>query len=102
MRTHGGLHAERVFAAGGVMTPKQELMITRCMLLGCTFHFDNYGHPEREQARKYHTCVGQFGTGFNPVTGYGHTQAEAAWDWLRRTGNQYLFLDAAVNLRDRA
>ncbi len=61
---------------------KDELAITRCMLLGCEFTYDDWGHPERVQARKYHRCVHDC-----HVVGYGHTQAEAAHDWLRRTGN---------------
>ncbi len=65
------------------MTTKQDddLAVTRCMLLGCTFRYDDYGHPERTGRRMYHTCV----SSNTFVVGYGQSQAEAARDWLRRT-----------------
>lgn len=69
------------------------LVVTRCMLLGCTFHYDDFGHPERAAARMYYTCTGPARTGMKPtsaymgfVTGYGHSEVEAAYDWMRRTG----------------
>jgi len=68
---------------------RNELAITRCILYGCTFEYDDYGHPERAAIRKYHRCIG--GSPTSPditCVGYGGTQAYAALDWLRRTGNE--------------
>jgi hypothetical protein len=81
-----------------LLTPEKELTITRCMLLGASFHYDDYGRPERANVRNYHTCTGPaIQRGDDPpwsspryqafVTGYGKTQVEAAYDWLHRTGH---------------
>jgi hypothetical protein len=77
------------------MTPEEELTITRCMLLGAKFHYDDYGRPERATVRNYHTCIGRAEARpgmysdryIAVVTGYGKTQVEAAYDWLHRTGH---------------
>ena len=81
---------------------KGELTIARAMLLGCRFEYDDYGHPERSGARKYWQCIGPNNYAQYPhdnkemisshVTGYGHTQHEAAYDWIRRTGRLELFI----------
>lgn len=63
----------------------QELRIAKAMLLGAEFHYDDYGHPERATSRNYHQCIGPNRSG-NDVTGYGKTQHEAAFDWMRRCG----------------
>lgn len=67
---------------------EQELMVTRAMMLGCSFVYDDYGHPERAYSRKYWQCL-------CPPTctavGYGYTQAAAAYDWLWRTGHLKMF-----------
>lgn len=60
------------------MSTRDEMNITRCMLLGCTFHYNDYGHPERANSRKYHQCIGDHKVGF------GKSEAEAAFDYLRR------------------
>ena len=70
------------------LTAREELAITRAMMYGCTFMYYDFGHPERTTARKYHKCCGG-GSEFDAnVIGYGHSEAEAALDWLRRTGRQ--------------
>lgn len=74
-----------------VPTQAQELTITRAMMLGAVFVYDDYGHPERAEARKYWKCIGCRPGIYSPITGFGHTQAAAAWDWLRRTGQLELF-----------
>jgi hypothetical protein len=67
-------------------TKSGELCIAKCMMLGCRFDYNDFGHPERATARKYHTC--SFFTvagGFSvSCTGYGYDQADAAYDYLRR------------------
>jgi len=84
-----------------MLTAREELAITRCMLFGCTFHYDDYGHPERRDARKYYTCIGDNPCGLRGmvvcVTGYGHSEAGAALDWLRRSGNE-----GDLNVKQRA
>ena len=69
------------------LTPREELILTKCILLGCRIEFDNYGHPERASYRKYWVCY-QTGDSSSPgfnVTGYGYTAIGAAYDWLRRS-----------------
>jgi hypothetical protein len=61
------------------LTQQHEIYITRCMMLGCVFVYDDFGHPERRHARKYHRCIGE-----NVFVGFGRDEAEAAYDYLRR------------------
>jgi len=58
------------------LTKAEELNITRVMLLGCVFDYNDFGHPERAASRMYHMCIG------HGYTGYGYTQADAAYAWL--------------------
>lgn len=63
------------------MSKRDELNITRCMMLGCTFVHNDFGHPERAAARNHYQCVNhQHGWWI----GWGHNEAEAAYDYLRR------------------
>ena len=67
------------------MNSKEELIITKAVLLGCELVYDDYGHPERSEARCYHQCIGPSKEGLN-VRGYGYNPVHAARDWFRRTG----------------
>lgn len=71
---------------------RDELQIARCMLLGCTFVYNDYGHPERRNARKYYQCNYTAIAGDFPIyrTGHGHSEAEAAYDYLRRYNPELL------------
>ena len=84
-----------------MLTAREELAITRCMMYGCTFHYDDYGHPERRNARMYYTCIGEYPFCYRGrtgcTTGYGHSEAQAALSWLRRTGNE-----GDLNVKQRA
>lgn len=68
------------------MPTRDEMNITRCMLLGCRFVYNDYGHPERRSARKYYQCKYTSVAGEFMVhrVGWGHNEAEAAYDYLRR------------------
>jgi len=66
---------------------QQELYVTRCMMLGAMFKYDDYGHPERASARKYWQCIvsGPLRDGMSySRIGFGYDQADAAYDYLRR------------------
>lgn len=65
-----------------LLSKSDELAITRAMMLGCSFQFYDYGHPERARVRKYWRCVS--GSWPTVKTGFGHDQVEAAKDYLRR------------------
>lgn len=59
----------------------EELCITVATLMGGEAVYDDYGHPERAQARMYWSV--------RPIGGpdaYGYTRAEACRKWLLKKG----------------
>ena len=81
MRTHVDGGSRRPdHLAPVLLTEREELWITRCMLLGCRFVHDDFGHSERANARNHYQCINnEFGW-----WGWGKSEGEAARDYLRR------------------
>lgn len=75
-----------------VLSKKEALAITRCLLLGAVHEYDNYGHPERSSARQYHIYKGMGRHKW--AIGYGYTQGMAAKHWLINSGYQSTFANA--------
>lgn len=69
------------------LTPRDQLYIARCMMLGCEFVYNNSGHPARKHARDYYQCIsGSYGWWI----GWGTSEAEAARDYLQRYNPELL------------
>ncbi len=88
MRTHERGDGGRVdHMAPVLLTEREKLCITRVMMLGCTFRYYDYGHPERIGARKYWQSVGP---GPRNRVGFGYDEKDAAYDFLRRYNPELL------------
>lgn len=61
-----------------------EEAITIATLYGASFHYNDFGHPERNARKNYHLCTGTIDERYSPVTCFGFTAGMAAKKWLKR------------------
>lgn len=59
----------------------EDLAITYALLMGGDPQYDDYGHPERAQARQYWSIRPDGGP-----EAYGYTRAQCARNWLWKKG----------------
>lgn len=60
----------------------EQQAVAFAMLLGAETMYDDYGHPERVNARQYWRCTD------GGITAYGYTQGGAAMNWLQIKGHK--------------